>query len=87
MVYDRVEKRMVQATDDEDRNIWTFDSAGANRAFELLGKHLNIFTEKVEHTGLVAFMTKEERQERIDELIRKRGTGTIDAAGTGASRV
>jgi phage terminase small subunit len=30
---------------------WKFDSAGANRALELLGKHLAIFTDKVEHSG------------------------------------
>ncbi len=29
------------------------DSAGANRALELLGKHLTIFTEKVEHSGRI----------------------------------
>ena len=38
-----------QLTDDAGRNVWTFDSSGANRAFELLGKHLKLFTDKVEH--------------------------------------
>jgi phage terminase small subunit len=28
-----------------------FDSAGANRATELIGKHLAMFTDKLEHTG------------------------------------
>lgn len=28
-----------------------FDSSGANRALELLGKHLKLFADRVEHTG------------------------------------
>ena len=42
---------MVQATDDEGRHVWQFNAAGANKAFELLGKHLKLFTEKHEVTG------------------------------------
>lgn len=30
---------------------YKFDSSGANRALELLGKHLKLFTDKHEHTG------------------------------------
>ena len=30
---------------------WRFDSAGANRALELLGKNLRLFIDKVEHSG------------------------------------
>lgn len=30
---------------------WRFDSSGANRSLELLGKHLKLFTDKVEATG------------------------------------
>lgn len=40
-----------QMVDDEGRNVWSFDAAGANKAFELLGKHLKLFTDKVEHSG------------------------------------
>lgn len=36
-----------QATDEEGRAVWTFDAKGANRALELLGKHLGIFTDKI----------------------------------------
>ena len=32
-----------QIQDEEGRNVWAFDSAGANRSFELLGKHLGLF--------------------------------------------
>ena len=28
---------------------WKFDSSGANKSLELLGKHLKLFTDKIEH--------------------------------------
>jgi phage terminase small subunit len=40
-----------QVVDEEGRHVWTFDSTGANKAFENLGKHLKLFTDKVEHSG------------------------------------
>lgn len=43
MEFDYTEKSMVQKRDDEGKGIWEFDSSGANRAFELLGKHVGIF--------------------------------------------
>ena len=30
---------------------YKFDSSGANKALELLGKHLKLFTDKTEHAG------------------------------------
>ncbi len=36
-----------QATDEEGRHIWTFDAKNAIRALELLGKHMAMFTDKV----------------------------------------
>lgn len=33
--------------------IFRYDGAVANRALELIGKHLGLFTEKVEHSGSV----------------------------------
>lgn len=53
MVFDRGTRRMVQAQDSEGRDLWQFDSTGANRALELLGKHLQLFTDKVQHSGSV----------------------------------
>jgi phage terminase small subunit len=40
---------MVQAKDEEGRDVWQFDSLGANKAFELLGKHKKLFTDRIEH--------------------------------------
>ena len=51
MVFDPEEKAMVPATDDEGNIVWEFDSAGANRAAELIGKHLKMFTDKIDHTS------------------------------------
>jgi len=38
---------------DKEGNIieWRFDSSGANKALETIGKHLGMFTEKIEHSG------------------------------------
>jgi phage terminase small subunit len=41
----------TQLTDDEGRHVWEFNANGANKALELLGKHLKLFTDKVEHSG------------------------------------
>lgn len=37
-----------QVQDEEGNNLWAFDAKGANRALELLGKHLGMFKDKVE---------------------------------------
>jgi hypothetical protein len=33
---------------------WRFDSAGANKAVESIGKYLGMFKEKIEHSGAIA---------------------------------
>ena len=40
--------RGEQVVDEEGNNLWTFDAKGANRALELIGKHVGCFVEKVE---------------------------------------
>lgn len=42
-----LDRKGEQVTDEEGRAVWTFDAKGANRALELLGKHLGIFTDKI----------------------------------------
>lgn len=41
------DRKGEQVTDEEGRAVWTFDAKGANRALELLGKHLGIFADRV----------------------------------------
>ncbi len=42
-----LDRKGEPVTDEEGRAVWQFDAKGANKALELLGKHLGIFTEKV----------------------------------------
>lgn len=48
-------KELVVTEDGEEvlAEVFEFDSQGALRAQELLGKHLKLFTDKVEHSGTV----------------------------------
>ena len=52
---------------------YSFESASVLRGCELLGKHLKLFTDKVEHSGNVSLedMTADERARRIHALQHK----------------
>jgi phage terminase small subunit len=54
----QAEQVMVQG---EPTGEYKFDAAGANKSLELLGRHLKLFTDKVELGGTVA-ITKIERK-------------------------
>lgn len=43
MEWDYANKSLVQKKDELGNALWEFDSNGANRAFELLGKHVGVF--------------------------------------------
>lgn len=47
-------KNPVQVTDEDGNGVWQFDSTGANRALELLGKHLVLFSDKIQVDGELA---------------------------------
>lgn len=47
-VYDM---RGRQVRDENGNNLWRFDARGANKALELLGKHLGMFVDKKEISG------------------------------------
>jgi len=38
----------VQLQNEDGQGVWTFDAAGANRGLENLGKHLKLFTDRLE---------------------------------------
>lgn len=63
MVWDSSSRSMVQAADEDGAHIWRFDSIGANRSFELLGKHLGLFDKKPEGN--------EQTLSKVDMLIQK----------------
>ncbi len=80
MVYDRENKCMMQAIDEEtSKGIWTFDSSGANRSLELLGKHLGTFTEKIvidgnlklpaSYSEFIELVTERLKQKKIEDGI------------------
>lgn len=58
-----MQKEPVMTKDGEMTGEWKFDSSGANKSLELLGKHLKLFTDKVEMT---ATLTIEEALEEVD---------------------
>lgn len=44
-------REMVQLVDEQNRNVWQFDSVGAVKALTLLAKHTGGFTDRTELTG------------------------------------
>lgn len=51
MVFDYVEKTMVHKGKEDGEAIYEFDSLGATKSLELLGKHLKMFTDKLQTDG------------------------------------
>lgn len=45
---------------------WRFDSSGANKAVESIGKYLGMFKEKVEHSGNVTLTIEDQLRELVD---------------------
>lgn len=72
---------LVETPNGELVPAYTFQAAPANRSLELLGKHLGMFPDKVEHTGKDGgpIQTEElgdtERARRIAFLLQKGLTG------------
>ncbi len=58
MIWNPEDKVMQQAKDDNGKDVWTFDSTGANRALELLGKHTGIFEKDNAQQGKVSIVIK-----------------------------
>jgi len=75
MRYDPVNKMMVQAVEEDPNTgemvgLWTFDSSGANKATEMIGKHLGFFEKdnKQKDTSFILPATPEQLKEIADKL-------------------
>lgn len=73
-----VSERCMQAEPVLDRDgkptgIYRFDSAGVNRALELLGKHLKMFTDRIELRVIRSLddLTEDEQRELLDDIERR----------------
>lgn len=53
--WDYEEKKLLETGE------YTFDSSGANRALELVGKHLGMFKDKLELSGETTFVVNRKR--------------------------
>lgn len=53
MVFDPVDKRLVQKATPDGDLLYEFDSSGANKATELIGKHLGFFEQHQKQKGKV----------------------------------
>jgi phage terminase small subunit len=62
----------TQAVDEDGNHVWEFNANGANKALELLGKHLELFTEKVKNTHSFEDLTDEQLEARYLALAAKR---------------
>lgn len=71
MEFDHEAKEMRQAVDEDGKDIWEFNANGANKALELLGKHLALFTEKHAHTHSFEDMPDEALQAKYDAAVAK----------------
>ena len=43
-----LDRKGEQIKDSKGRNVWCFDAKAANKALELLGKHLGLFSDRVQ---------------------------------------
>lgn len=63
----------VETPTGRDAPAFVFDAKNVLRGYELLGRHLKLFTDKVEHSGSIATtpaeMTPEQRRDEIRKLL------------------
>lgn len=66
----KVGKDWVQETDNDGRNVWTFDAMGAVKAVTLLGKHRGMFSDKLQIDDLrdVSKLSDEQIAERRRQM-------------------
>lgn len=61
---------LVETPDGEMAPAFTFNAAGVLKGAELLGKHLKLFTDKVEHSGEVSLVSKAQRDAAVAAAAR-----------------
>lgn len=69
MEWDYENKCLVQKTDENGEGIWEFDSSGANRAFELLGKHVGVFEKDNKQKRIELPAMTDEQFTKIDQKL------------------
>jgi phage terminase small subunit len=65
MEFDRATKSMVPTGD------WKFEHQGVLKGCELLGRHLKLYTDKVEHSGKIDDISEAELDRKIEEKMLK----------------
>ena len=65
--YDPTERKMIQKEDEAGNRVYEFDSQGAVRSIELIGKHLKMFTDKISNS----FEFERMADDQIDEIIKR----------------
>lgn len=68
----KIGKNLVQKVDEKGEGVWEFDSSGACRALELLGKNKRLFIEKIDlnfndSSQKFAAMSVEEKAQKLIE--------------------
>ena len=53
-----------QVQDENGNGVWSFNAQGANKALELIGRHLGMFNDKLHLTGELDLTTLEAARER-----------------------
>ena len=77
MEWDYKAKEMVRKRDEAGNTIWAFDSSGANRSFELLGKHLGVFEKDNRQLQPTTPPMTDEQVNRFIEETRNNATKTL----------
>lgn len=60
---------MCETEDGEVAAVYRYDSSAVLKGYELLGKHLKLFTDKVEHSGAIETMSDEELNAKLARLV------------------
>jgi len=63
---------MCETEDGEVAAVYRYESTSALKGYELLGKHLKLFTEKLEHSGSIETMSDEELNAKLARLVNEK---------------